>query len=191
MQQCTELISSWRAFSVQGVLTPDDCAELIERATSLGFADAPITTARGFQHRPDIRNNTRVIIDDTELAIRLWPRLRPWFPAEPGVEPLGLNERFRVYRYDPGEFFAPHRDGHYQRPNTAERSIYTVLLYLNDDFEGGATAFLRPRARYLPKKGSALCFVHPLVHEGQAVVSGRKLVLRTDVMYRVDGLGRR
>ncbi|BAB77096.1 hypothetical protein ACN23B_28710 (plasmid) [Anabaena sp. FACHB-709] len=36
----------------------------------------------------------------------------------------------------------------------------------------------------VPVTGMALCFVHDVVHEGVAVVQGRKYVLRSDVMYR-------
>jgi hypothetical protein len=54
---------------------------------------------------------------------------------------VGLNERFRFYRYDPGQHFAPHMDGCYQRAN-GEESQFTFLVYLNDGFVGGA----RPRS---------------------------------------------
>ena len=39
-----------------------------------------------------------------------------------------------------------------------------------------------------PKAGLALCFRHHLIHEGRAVRSGIKYVLRTDIMYRFDPL---
>lgn len=38
-----------------------------------------------------------------------------------------------------------------------------------------------------PQQGLALCFIHQLLHKGQPVTSGRKYVLRTDVMYRREG----
>ena len=34
-----------------------------------------------------------------------------------------------------------------------------------------------------PKRGMALFFRHELLHEGRAVKSGTKYVMRTDVMY--------
>jgi hypothetical protein len=34
-----------------------------------------------------------------------------------------------------------------------------------------------------PGQGIALIFAHPLLHKGEPVVSKRKYVLRTDVMY--------
>lgn len=62
------------------------------------------------------------------------------------------------------------------------------MVYLNDDFAGGTTDFYGddelPRASIRPKRGMALVFVHAQLHEGAPVISGRKYVLRTDVMYR-------
>jgi saccharopine dehydrogenase (NAD+, L-lysine-forming) len=38
-----------------------------------------------------------------------------------GRRPVGVNERFRCYRYEPGQRFAPHYDGAYQRSATVRR----------------------------------------------------------------------
>ena len=59
---------------------------------------------------------------------------------------------------------------------------------INDGFEGGAAAFhdSRPRLMITPEQGKALVFYHRQLHEGMPVVKGRKYVLRTDVMYRLE-----
>ena len=56
------------------------------------------------------------------------------------------------------------------------------MIYLNDNFEGGATSFDDTIIK--PKKGAALCFIHEQKHEGSPVITGIKYVLRSDVMYR-------
>eukprot|EP00803_Ostreobium_quekettii_P002991 evm.model.scf_215EXC.10 EVM.evm.TU.scf_215EXC.10 scf_215EXC:113064-113651(-) len=91
--------------------------------------------------------------------------------------------------------------------NERERSWKTIMIYLNDDFEGGSTNFLnnvapirydderRIRAtpdqiRYqvTPEAGTALVFNHRMLHEGGLVTRGCKYILRSDVMYtRVGG----
>ena len=53
---------------------------------------------------------------------------------------VGLNERFRFYRYTEGEYFNWHGDGSFLRSD-GERSLFTAMLYLNDGFEGGTTDF--------------------------------------------------
>jgi len=168
-------------FTVAGVLTPDECREFIAFTEAKGYEAAPITTAGGFALRPDIRNNTRVIVDDAGRAAALWGRLREHVPLFlRGRQAIGLNERFRFYRYDPGERFALHRDGAFRREN-GEESQLTLMVYLNEGFGGGDTVFVD--ATVTPKLGMALIFEHQLLHEGTAVTSGRKYVLRTDVMY--------
>ena len=100
---------------------------------------------------------------------------------------LNLNERFRYYRYDIGQTFRPHFDGSFDRSRT-EASFLTFMIYLNDGFEGGSTAFYhdgRPRVSVTPRQGMALIFEHHQLHEGAPVESGRKYVLRSDVMYRL------
>jgi predicted 2-oxoglutarate/Fe(II)-dependent dioxygenase YbiX len=172
-------------FTIDGFLTPDECAQFIRLGEDAGFDDAPITTAAGPMMRPDIRNNSRVVFDEVSLANDLWRRLAPHVPPTiEGTTPVGLNERFRFYRYDPGQIFAPHYDGAYRRDN-GECSQLTFMAYLNEGFGGGETKFdLRHgEITIVPKTGMALLFIHRLLHEGARVTSGRKYVLRSDVMY--------
>jgi predicted 2-oxoglutarate/Fe(II)-dependent dioxygenase YbiX len=169
---------------VPAVLSPAECAAELARIEALGPAEAPITTPRGFERRPDLRNNDRVMFDDPALAQRVFAAVRPTLPAAwVGREPCGANERFRGYRYQPGQVFRPHLDGCFQRDAT-ERSELTLMVYLNDDFEGGETAFESPEMVVRPTAGSALLFFHALRHEGREVQRGKKYVLRSDAMYR-------
>src|SRR5438105_3954080 len=122
--------------SILGVLSSDECARLIERIDALGPTDAPITTSRGFVMNHDIRNNKRVMIDDRDLARELFERIRGAIPVDLfGRRAVGANERFRCYRYEPGQRFAPHFDGAYRRDDF-ERSELTFMVYLNEDFTG-------------------------------------------------------
>jgi hypothetical protein len=173
-------------FTVAPFLDPDACRALIDWTESLGYEAAPITTLRGFEMRPDIRNNTRVMVDDPRRAAALWERLRPHARAvvegPARWEPVGLNERLRFYRYTPGQHFRWHMDGAFIR-SYAEQSLWTFMVYLNDDFEGGATEFFRD-APVRPQTGAALVFDHELRHQGGTVIAGTKYVLRSDVMFR-------
>lgn len=169
-------------FVIHDFLSPEECRDYIRIGEEMGFTDAPITTQRGFEMRKDIRNNTRVIMDNVELAGQLWERAAPLIPEYRDRSPIGLNERFRFYRYEPGQRFAPHYDGAFQREN-GERSEYSFLIYLNDDFAGGHTLFHIPKLDVHPVAGSVLAFQHHQLHEGAVLDSGVKYVLRTDVMF--------
>ena len=182
-------VQSERPFirTLSGVLSDAECAEMIQRIEALGPAPAPITTLRGFVMRPDIRNNERVMFDDVTLAAELFARVRHCVPPVVGRwRAMGTNERFRCYRYRPGQYFAPHSDGPFVR-SPLERSLLTLLVYLNEDCEGGATRFPELEREVIPARGLGLLFEHPELHEGAEVRAGIKYVLRTDVMYRLEG----
>jgi predicted 2-oxoglutarate/Fe(II)-dependent dioxygenase YbiX len=174
-------------FVIRNFLTPEECAAFIAQSEQAGFEEATITTAAGFVMNKDVRDNARLILDDMELASRLWRRAEPFLPGRIHEwQAVGFNDRFRFYRYDPGQRFAPHWDGCFNRDN-GEESQLTFMIYLNDDFTGGETKFYLdngwPRLQVQPERGMALVFVHRQLHEGRPVLQGRKYVLRTDVMY--------
>ena len=188
-------------FTISGFFSPEECMEYIHWSETLGYDIAPITTSEGFAVMPDIRNNSRVMLDDVPRAEFLWQRIAPHVPAKLLHRPaIGVNERLRFYRYDPGEQFNWHYDGSYRRKN-GEMSLLTLMVYLNDDFVGGETCFklnhadlgriktdfdpdyLNRQIAIVPETGMALCFIHPVLHQGATVNQGRKYVLRTDVMY--------
>ena len=172
-----------QVFTVSNFFTPEECKEAIEASEEIGYSAAPITTAFGPMHRPDVRNNTRVMVDDIEFSDSLWAKAKQFVSDwDQNWSPIGLNERLRYYRYDVGEQFNWHYDGCYEREN-GERSWVTFMVYLNGDFEGGETAFEKGLS-VAPEEGMALFFVHQIRHKGMPVTAGRKYVLRTDVMYR-------
>jgi len=176
-----------RLFVIRDFLGADECAAFVKRSEDAGYDEATITTGEGFVLNKDVRDNARLIVDDASLAARLWERARPHLPPTiADWSALSLNERFRFYRYDPGQKFAPHLDGYFER-NDRERSQLTFMVYLNDEFTGGETKFYAndrsPRLSVKPERGMALVFAHRQVHEGASIIEGRKYVLRTDVMY--------
>jgi len=177
--------ASERWTTVEDFLSPSLCRALIARGEEMGFGEAPITTGTGFVMMKEVRNNTRVMFDDFELAASIWSRLARHVPHRIGIfEAVGLNERFRFYRYAPGQYFRWHHDGSFVR-SREERSFLTMLLYLNEDCVGGETEFdVGERFSVRPRTGRVLLFEHQLRHQGAPVREGRKYVLRTDVMYR-------
>lgn len=175
--------------TVSRVLSPDVCAAIIERAELRGFA------SMAHRYPASYRNNDRIVIDDTDLAVELGERLAEHLPAlRDGWRLSGLNTRFRICRYRDGQQFSIHRDGSHA-VSDRERSLTTVMIYLNAPpaFTGGRTRFYASSRRgqpptevLVPQCGMAAVFDHDLWHDGEPVVSGTKYVLRTDVMYVTD-----
>ena len=133
----------------------------------------------------EIRDNDRVIWDNPQIAEQIWEMVKDMLPADiDGYEPIGLNERFRFYRYKDGQQFKPHVDGSFRRSET-ETSKITLLIYLNEDFEGGNTTLVLEGEEIKPKEGMLFLFEHRIMHCGRPVTEGTKYVLRTDVMYKL------
>jgi prolyl 4-hydroxylase len=170
------------AFLIEHFLTPAMCHHYIALGEETGYVPSEVNFRDGSRRADDIRNNDRVIVDDAALADSLFQRARALLPATiDGWTLSGLNERFRFYRYGPGEYFKWHRDGVFAR-SPDEQSRLTFMMYLNGDVDGGATEF---RTEFIqPQEGAALVFPHTLAHQGTEVLDGLKYVLRTDVMYR-------
>jgi hypothetical protein len=125
-------------FTVAGVLSSDECIHLVALAERHGFEIATINTRHGAEVDQDVRNNERVILDDQALANRLWLRIRSAVPSLlAGRQARGVNERFRFYRYVPGQTVEVTLAlMYYQEPD---------ILY--EDVVPGATFTLREGAR--------------------------------------------
>lgn len=169
-------------FLIEHFLSPAMCQHYITLSEEAGYVPSEVNFHGASRRAEEIRNNDRVIFDDPALAASLFARARALLPATiDGWTLSGLNERFRFYRYGPGEYFKWHRDEVFAR-SPDEASRLTFMMYLNGDFEGGDTEF---RTEFIkPQEGTALVFPHQLPHQGMDVVAGLKYVLRTDVMYR-------
>ena len=97
--------------------------------------------------------------------------------------PIQNCEKLQVLRYRPGGFYKPHQDTF--SDTKGNKRMYTVILALNDDYEGGETAFPNLRRKYKMNKGDALLF-HTLdnyelmtskaLHGGLPVKSGEKWI---------------
>ncbi|WP_299121839.1 2OG-Fe(II) oxygenase [uncultured Tenacibaculum sp.] len=170
-------------FTIENFFTVDECKEYLELYKNTTFEEAKISIDGKQVMNKNIRNNDRHIFFNQKLAENLWYKLKQFVPEKVGFyKALELNEMFRVYKYSTGQRFKMHIDGSFRR-NLNEESLYSFLIYLNDNFEGGETDF-RKLFTIAPKQGTALVFRHRLKHEGKEIISGVKYVLRTDIMYK-------
>ena len=168
-------------FTIQNLWSPSKCKQFIQKSEAEGFEKALVNTINGPIEMEEFRNNDRLFWEDDLLAEQLWREIEEYTPRDLGeYQAIGLNELFRFYRYDIDQQFNWHYDAPFQR-NQNEQSFYTFMIYLNDDFEGGATAFDGFEVK--PETGDALLFFQELEHAGLPVTAGRKYILRTDIMY--------
>ncbi len=143
------------------------------------------------------RNNERYWEDNDVLADSLFKKTKQLCGGNNEIKKsvegfCSLNSRLRFCKYSTGQVFNVHRDGVYHKSDN-EKSSMTFLLYLNDDYEGGETKFYKnkcdkiPSYTYKAKKGDLLIFNHDIWHEGSAVQSGEKYILRSDLIFKKRG----
>ena len=96
--------------------------------------------------------------------------------------PFANCEDLQVLRYKPGGFYKPHQDTFTFDKN---RRMYTFIIALNDDYEGGETVFPNIKKQYRLEKGDVLffdtlnnyeCMTKKALHGGAPVKSGEKWV---------------
>ena len=199
---------------LHNVLTKAECRRIKELSDAMGYTDdAPVSLGRNIR-----QNESCVWLMDEAVNRKIFDRVQSVLPAidlatGTTIHPTGLNHRWRLYKYNPSDVFKLHsdgawtdsgldEDGHYVQDlyDGKALSFQTFLIYLNDDFDGGATTFPVEHPNKLagepssfevqPREGSVLCFYHghhPLsrLHEGSVVHSGTKYVARTDVLYEL------
>lgn len=120
-------------------------------------------------------------------------KIKLYIPNKFEENPIScLNERLSFLKYSVGEYFKPHEDGYYIRPDNSEMSFITVQIYLNslNENDGGATIFYENGGIYsvIPKTGRVLLFEHDIEHESSILKNGLKYCIRTDVMYKLISL---
>jgi hypothetical protein len=152
------------------------------------------------------RKNLRTETDYPKLSEKIYNRIKHFLPQKYVIEedvdefgtfskgewePSYLNPKIRICKYLNEGFFKPHYDGCYVI-NQHERSFFTLMFYLNEDYEGGETSFLtkddlKTIFSIKPKKGMMIFFPQDIYHEGKAVV-GEKYIFRTDIVFKRSNL---
>lgn len=181
-------------FELDNILSHEECDALIAESEDIGYEEADIQALDGPSFHKDVRNNDRIRYENEELKATLWQRIAPYAPKEfKGSRLIAVNEQMRFYRYQAGQKFDWHKDGRFTN-SRAQVNQFSLLIYLNDTFEGGATSFTARNTPYdfddfslKPVKGNAVAFYHKITHRGDKVLSGHKYILRTDIMYELIG----
>lgn len=147
-------------------LSVDECAtfqQLIKTVNATNFTDSGAFTNKKWV--------------DQALATLLYERLQE---VDPSSRYLCANKLIMAGMYVPGNSFGLHTDTglYYNRVNRT-KSRWTLLIYLNDGFEGGETVFydtetMRETHRIVPEVGKALLFDIDLWHSGAPLLSGEK-----------------
>lgn len=86
---------------------------------------------------------------------------------------LPYHEGTQIIRYKRGGRYVAHADAGLD----LEVRYFTVICYLNDDYEGGQTRFPSLNYATIPERGKAIVFPADYIHSAEPVISGEKYVL--------------
>lgn len=120
------------------------------------------------------------LVDKRTLYILNSLKLAPQMCAEYFAKRNGIDKsevdidlsRIVLRKYFTGQSMGPHYDGQ----DGDEFLKYTMVIYLNDDYEGGEVHFRNHGVTIKPKAGSLVFFPSqkPYIHESLPITSGRK-----------------
>lgn len=131
---------------------------------------ASVRTARVLdpQAAPDIYDAF-----DGQIDRRVKPLVREVWGAA-----LSEHAGTQIIRYGANGYYHPHTDSGLD----FEDRYFTILCYLNDNFEGGSTFFPYLSYRAVPRRGKAIVFPSRYMHAAEPVLSGQKFVALSWVM---------
>jgi hypothetical protein len=207
-----EPLSDWAVFTTGPLLSPEECQTWIKKAEHVNLETGDFifkTGLKGYERMKTggRRHSSTTIIEDPHFAQRVDTLLQgpdSYVPMKlsNGMEFKGVRNTFLLSRYYPGQYFAPHFDGQLvaaaREPLAGSLSQFTCVLYLSDDFEGGATLYLpgtnddnthwsevQKPAALRPKPGCGC--IHrqgTVIHSGAKVLSGVKYIIQFGLMYQ-------
>lgn len=95
-----------------------------------------------------------------------------------------VGQAWLIFReYYPGSALAAHSDnyGYVKKDGGKVEPLFTIILYLNDDYQGGEVDFIHDGFKFIPKAGSAIMFPSTKQHEVLEVKSGIRRMVQTYV----------
>lgn len=172
------------------VLGAEECDELVRRAAAKLRRSTIVDPATGRHEAIADRSSegTFFEINADDFIARLDRRVS----ALMGL-PVEHGEGLQVLHYGPGgeykphfDFFPPNDPGSASQMTVGGQRVSTLVMYLNEVDEGGATIFPELGLSVLPKKGSAVYFEYAngrgqldalTLHGGAPVLRGEKWIV--------------
>ena len=149
-------------FSGTNLLSKKECNQIVQTCVEQKLQQMETQYKSG-------RNNSRLIVFDSMMTNYIWQKLQTTLDETidcTKLVPLGFdvlrgdwklsgaNEaiRFNQYNCKKNEFFSVHRDSQFC-PSGDERSVFSIVIYLNDGYSGGETVFYFPKDSSIESKG--------------------------------------
>ncbi|MDP8993773.1 MAG: 2OG-Fe(II) oxygenase [Pseudomonadota bacterium] len=164
--------------AVRGLFTPEECRYVMALAEPHLQPSTVIDPATGTLVPHPVRTSSGMSFGPTQEDLVIH-RINRRLAAVTSTQ-VGWGEPLHVLQYAPGQQYRPHMDA---VPGLANQRHWTVLVYLNEGYGGGATRFELCGVEFTGQTGDALVFrnvdeagrADPLTrHSGLPVTGGVK-----------------
>jgi len=163
---------------VKNFISPQDCIDIIQHAEKQKFYPSALGISKSLNDQ--FRKSETVWVDPKELPIiqHLYDKIENMVQID-----QKYFESLQIVKYGIGGFFRPH----YDVLSTLSR-LYTIIIYLNDDYENGHTHFPFYHLDIKLNKGDALLFRSvdfinnkfilnkKSLHQGKPITQGTKYI---------------
>lgn len=142
--------------------------------------------SRPFTDSGKFTNNKYI---DLELSTLFYQKLQKYEIQDNILRP---NNVIMTGKYVVGDVFSLHTDtGLYYDNEKQEKTQWTLLIYLNDDFTGGETIFYDDAWNVTdiikPQRGSAILFDISLWHKANELLEGEKYWIGCEIIGKMVG----
>jgi prolyl 4-hydroxylase len=148
-----ELSSAPAVWAFDDFFSPAECSYLIEKAQDFLEPSVVVDPATGELRPHPVRTSDGAAFPwvSEDLVISALNRR---IAAASGTD-VRCGEPLQVLRYRPGQEYRPHLDALPARDN---QRVLTMLVYLNEEYDGGETLFTRAGLKFAGGRGDGLLF---------------------------------
>ena len=187
------IFGDYEVIEILNVITPEECDKIIELTKKKGLNESEVLSY-GTENTTVVDKNFRICkqswySDSDDIIFTKIAK----YNSDITQMPIENQEMTQIGMYTSGGKFNEHidacafEDKEYCdniNKHSGQRR-YTLLIYLNDDFEGGETEFTKLNLKIKPEKGKAIFFkstdeneviYQQSMHRGNEVINGEKWI---------------
>jgi prolyl 4-hydroxylase len=171
---------------IQNFLTSKECVGLIDLINQNNVPSSVVSDGDEFSVYKKSRTSSTSNLDHSNSLVET---VLKKISNHLGID-LSKSENLQGQLYEEGQYFKPHHDffsGAAYDKHCLENGnrTHTLMVYLNDDFDGGGTNFHKLNTIVQPQSGKAVTWENMIdgqtqddtIHEGMPVNRGKKYII--------------
>ena len=171
--------NNYSIIEIDNYLSSSECDELILYADKQEYFKSQVLSPKGSVDSKTRKSKQLWLTDNSHIYCNKISKIA----SQITQLPIENMEELQIVKYEKGGYFKAHYDPEVVYKSNINDRIYTIIIYLNDNFEGGETYFKELDIYVKPKKGKAVLFkslnndkkiLRKSFHQGQEITSGVK-----------------